>query len=95
MLEEKEILKFEKHIRNAWIAGCVSAVFTLIFSIAGTLNSNIRFTYSVDRWMLFDVVAILALSFGIYKKNRFCALSMFIYFLISKLYMALVGYDLK
>ena len=71
MLEEKEILKFEKHIRNAWIAGCISAVFTLIFSIAGTLNSNIRFTYSVDRWMLFDVVAILALSFGIYKKNRF------------------------
>lgn len=95
MLKENDILKFEKHIRNAWIAGCISAVITLIFSIAGTLNSDIRLTYGLDIWTFFDVVVILGLSYGIYKKNRFCALSMLIYFILAKFSMALSTYDLK
>ena len=37
-------------------------------------------------WALIDVGLIYGLAFGIYKKSRTCATIMFIYFLLSKIW---------
>ena len=38
-----------------------------------------------DIWSTIDVVLIFALAFGIYKKSRVAATTMFLYFLASKI----------
>ena len=40
-----------------------------------------------DIWTLIDVILVFALAFGIYKKSRFAATTMFIYFLASKIWL--------
>jgi hypothetical protein len=64
----------EKAIKNAWIAGIISGVITLlaIFFLAG-----------IDLFNLIDVALIFGLAFGIYKKSRAAAVIMLIYFAIS------------
>jgi len=86
-MNTEQILKAEKHIKYAWIAGVVSTVTTFIFSLLGTYDDTIRFKYGVDVWSLLDVALIAGLAYGIYKKNRFSALTLFLYFLISKFIM--------
>jgi hypothetical protein len=70
-----------KDIKNAWVAGVVSGVLTLgvtLFAMSG-------YKYlSFDAFSLIDVALTLGLAFGIYKKNRGCAVFMFVYFLFSK-----------
>jgi hypothetical protein len=78
----------EKHIKNAWIAGSISASVTFIVSMIGAYNESVRLKYGFDTWSLLDVALIAGLTYGIYKKNRFCALGMLIYFIISKFIMA-------
>lgn len=77
----------EKYIKYALIASIISAVVTLVYSFIGTYNETINYKYGVDTWGLLDVAIITGLSYGIYKKNRFCTLSMLIYFLVSKFIM--------
>jgi asparagine N-glycosylation enzyme membrane subunit Stt3 len=66
----------EKAIRNAWIAGIISGVVTLlaIFFLAG-----------FDLFNLIDVALIFGLTFGIYKKSRAAAVIMLIYYTISQI----------
>lgn len=73
-----------KYIKYAWIATVFSAVCTLIFSFLGTYNEAIKYRYEFDIWSLLDVTVLVGLAYGIYRKNRYCALSMFLYFLFSK-----------
>ncbi len=87
-MDDTQIINAEKHIRNAWIAGTISAVMTLLLVILGELNEDIRFQYGLDIWALFDVALIAGLTFGIYRKNRWCALILLLYFVISKIGMA-------
>ncbi len=84
MLDEQGLLKAEKHIKNAWIAGIIVTILTLVFSAIGTYSQMVRFKYGLDTWSLFDVAVIAGLTFGIYKKKRFCALGLFIYYVFSK-----------
>ena len=88
MMDELELKKSEKHIKHAWIAGLISAVLTLILSIAGAYSKTVKFKYGFDIWTLLDVALIAALTFGVYKKNRFCALGLLIYFVTAKIIMA-------
>ena len=62
-------------IRNAWIAGAISGVLTMIVALIGA--------FGYDLWSLIDAFLILGLSFGIYKKNRACAVILFIYLVIN------------
>lgn len=85
---EKPFEKEEKHIKNAWIAGLIIAVITFIFSLFGAYDESIRHTYGLDTWSLLDVALIAGLTYGIYRKNRYCALGLLIYFVGSKFIMA-------
>lgn len=78
--------KAEKNIRNGWIAGSISGGLTLIASLIGAFNEQFQAQFGADEWMLIDVFIIAVLTYGIYQKNRFAALIMLIYFVISKIY---------
>lgn len=87
-MDNLQLIQIEKHIKNAWIAGAVSASVTLIYSVAGAYNDNLRIKYGFDTWSLLDVALIVGLTYGIYRKNRFCALGLLIYFIVSKFALA-------
>lgn len=87
MLENNQLVQIEKHIKNAWIAGIFSAVITFIYSIIGSFNEAVRFEYGIDMWSLLDVALVLGLTYGVYKKNRYSALGLLIYFVVSKIIM--------
>ena len=78
-MDEKssDIKKTNRKIKNAMWAGIVSAAISVIFALTGS--------YGYDLWVLPDVAVILGLTFGIYKKNRACAVIMFIYWIGTKL----------
>ena len=74
-----------KHIKQAWVAGVISAGITLLVILVAASGSTVVAELGVDWWGLVDVGLILGLSLGIYKKSRICALLMFTYFVGSKI----------
>src|SRR5512137_1150006 len=72
----------EKAIKNAWTAGIISGVLTLIVTIAAMAGYSILGFSALN---LLDVAVIGGLTFGIYRKSRTCAVIMLIYFMGSKL----------
>jgi hypothetical protein len=71
-----------KKIRNAWVAGLISAGITLVFTLLAVSGTRL---IGFGAWQLLDVALILALAFGIYRKSRVCAIVMFVYFVASKI----------
>jgi serine/threonine-protein kinase len=90
-MDEQALKHAERHIKNAWIVGIISAAATFIFSAIGAYSQTVQFRYGFDTWSLIDVALIAGLTFGIYKKNRFCALSLLIYFVLGKVAAAAYG----
>jgi hypothetical protein len=75
-----------KAIRNAWIFGIISASITLLMTIltfSGYKNPD-RIQFSL--FTLIDVFILLGMSYGISRKSRVCSTSLFIYFILNKLY---------
>jgi hypothetical protein len=76
-------------IRNACIAGVITAVVTLVASILPLFGVTL---VGFNLWNLTDVALIAGLTFGIARKSRVCALVMMVYFVISKaMYVAQTG----
>lgn len=75
-----------KHLRNAWIAGLVSAGITLVFTLAA-LSSGEQLIEGMElNWTsVIDVILLIGLSFGTYKRLRWCAAGLLIDFVVSKL----------
>lgn len=74
----------EKAIKNAWIAGIISTVMTLLMTLLLGLG-----------WIGFiDVFIAGGLTFGIYKKSRAAAVAMLLYFVISQIVLRLeIGFS--
>lgn len=83
-MEQHEIEKAEKHIRSAWILGIISTGLTIVASLIGAYNEDFRYSSGFNTWTLFDAALIAALTFGIYKKSRFSALGLLVYFVLPK-----------
>ena len=74
------------------MAGVISAGITLLVILVAASGSTAFAELGVDWWSLIDVVVILVLSFGLYKKSRICAVLLFVYFVFSKIILwAIVG----
>jgi len=84
-MNEQALKHAERHIKNAWIVGIICAAGTFILSAIGAYSQTVQFKYGFDTWCLIDVALIAGLTFGMYKKNRFCALSLLIYFVLGKI----------
>lgn len=65
-------------IKSAWVAALiyvgVTIALTLIYASGGRLAD-------VDVWNGLDILIMLLLAFGVYKKNRFSAVLLLVYFL--------------
>jgi len=70
-----------RHIKNAWIAGIISSVVTLIASLLPLFGASIA---GFNLFNLADVALIAGLTVGIWRKSRICALIMLVYFIASK-----------
>jgi hypothetical protein len=77
-----------KKIRNAWVAGIISTVVTLVFTLLAIAGTSIA---GITGWQLLDVVLMAGLSYGIYRKSRTCAVLMLVYFLVSKILQVVEG----
>jgi hypothetical protein len=77
-----------RDIRNAWIAATLSGVATLLFAAAATLGSPV---FGFSALELVDAALIFGLAYGIYRRSRACAVSLFAYFVLSKLLMLQAG----
>ncbi|WP_432727239.1 hypothetical protein [Variovorax sp. W6] len=78
-----------RKIRNAWIAGLVSAAVTLVFVLIAVAGTSL---IGMSAYQLLDVVLILGLAFGIYKKSRICAVLMLAYFVWAKVVLIRLGH---
>lgn len=85
-LGEKLDSTWKKQIRNACIAGTISGVLTLLVTLICAAGVDIP-GLDFDLWNFFDVLLIFGLTFGIYNKNRVCAVLMLVYFVGSKVLM--------
>lgn len=72
-----------KKIRNACIAGLITATVTLIVTLLAVFGVVQLFGF--DAWEFVDVVLILGFTYGIYRKSRVCAVLMLVYFVASKI----------
>jgi hypothetical protein len=81
-----------KATKNGAIAACISGgvtlsvVFYAIFS-----NANNKLGIWNDPSNLFDIVLIFGCAYGIYKKSRFAAILIFVYFILAKI---IIGIEL-
>ena len=72
--------------RNGAIAACISGGATLIFAVfAISGNASSKYAYWNDPAIFFDVALIFVCAFGIFKKSRLAAVSIFAYFISSKI----------
>ena len=76
-----------KKIKAGGAAGIICGLVTL--GVALFANKGAESNGQINQMLLIDVGLIFAMTFGIYKKSRFAATVMFIYFLGSKISMAM------
>lgn len=84
-MNEEQIQKAHKYIKNAWIAGSISFLLSLLFVIISSYNEEFSLKYGLNWWSLLDVGIIAAFTYGTYKRNRYSALGLLLFFIISKL----------
>src|SRR5437016_148421 len=65
-----------RHVRNACVAGLVSAGVTLVLSVGGLFGFTL--------WELVDAILIVGLTYGIWKFSRICAVVLLAYFVIGR-----------
>ena len=83
-----------KHIRNGWIIALIAGFITLIFnyvSISQNFKTSDIFGFYNDTFIIFDILLVFSMAFGIYKKSRICAAIMLLHYLLSKLVMINYG----
>lgn len=75
--------KIEKDITQGWVAGLISCVVTILFF--GFFLKG-KFFAAENCLMMIDIGLALLLTYGIYKKSRFAAVTMLIYFVLNRIY---------
>jgi hypothetical protein len=82
---EKVDQAIARKIRNAWVAGLISASITLVFALVAVL-AGISIA-GIDAWAFGDFAVVLALTYGVYRKSRVCAILLFGFFVLNKVVM--------
>ena len=78
--------RIEGKIKRARIAAMVSGTITLAGFITMMKNQPwVEFSF-LNILVLVDVIFIFIMAYGIYRKSRICAVMMFEYFLLSKIF---------
>lgn len=75
------IEKAQKNIRNAWIAGVISASITMGYVLSHGLLST---DSEAAQYAALSALIVYVLSYGIYKKSTFCAMLLCGLFVLDK-----------
>jgi serine/threonine-protein kinase len=73
-----------KRIKHGWVAGLVSIAITTLFTVLALAGAN---PLGLDAWAFVDVVIMLGLVYGMYRKSRVCAVLIFLFFALNKIIM--------
>jgi len=84
--DHAQLVKTRQQIKNAWVAGLCSGGLTLALTLVAVSNPDALQRFGINAWNFVDVVLIFGLTFGIYLKNRVCAVLMLVYFVASKVF---------
>jgi len=76
----------DKKIKHARIAAMVCGTITLAGSVVLIKNQLQTGFTLLNLLSLFDAAFIFSMAYGIYRKSRICAVLMFEYFLLSKIF---------
>jgi hypothetical protein len=69
----------ESAVNGAWLSGAVIGLLTLIWTIAAFMFSSAG-SRGVVVAPLVNVIVLFALSYGVWRKSRICAVSLAVYF---------------
>jgi uncharacterized membrane protein (UPF0136 family) len=69
----------ESAINGAWLAGLVVGALTLIWTIAALLLSSGQ-SRGAAMALFANVVILFALAYGVWRKNKICAVLLAVYF---------------
>jgi hypothetical protein len=81
-INNPELEKALKNIKNAWIAGVVSSVLGVV---GGIILSAIQQDVFLFIGIFVECAIVAALSYGVYQKSRGCAIALFIIYFLDKL----------
>ncbi len=70
-------------IRIAWKMSLVSILVTVMLTLVYASGGSLL---QVDWWNWVDIVLMLALTYGVYKKHRASAVTLFVYYVVGKIY---------
>ena len=73
-----------KKIKNAWVAGIISIIITLVFALLALSGANLL---GLDAFAFVDIFLMIIFTFGIYKKSRISAILMLALFAANKIFM--------
>ena len=86
IIDDAAAEKTERSIRLAWQSGAGIGVLTLIAVIVSAGGFQVL---GLTLWSLIDVALVLALSFGVYRKDRASSLLLLLYLVITRSYLFL------
>ncbi|MFS0612127.1 hypothetical protein [Lederbergia ruris] len=73
--------KIEQDVKMAALIAIIMSILTII----SVIISKIWGLLSISWWSLMDVILLLGLAYGIYKKSRICAVLLFILFVLNQI----------
>ena len=86
MNKEKALKAIKTGTFTACFLGIVNLAVTF-YAIKSNATEGLL-SYLNDPWIFFDVILCFILAFFIYKKSRIAAVTFFIYYIFSKIYVA-------
>jgi hypothetical protein len=83
-----EIIQVDKFIKFGWIIAAFSGLFTTVLSILAIFSETGTDPIGITNpWHLLDGIIYLILAYGIYRKSRFSAITIFILHCYFQFYM--------
>lgn len=70
-------------IRTAWKMSLISIGVTVSLTWIYSTGASLA---QVDWWNWVDIALMLALTYGLYKKHRASAVTLFVYYVVGKIY---------
>jgi hypothetical protein len=81
----------ENYIRGAWQWGIISIVLSLVFAFSGTVDKSVGFPSYFNPMLYVDLTLTAALTWGTYRRNKFSALLLAVYYMGAKVYTLLTS----
>ena len=83
-----EIIQVDKFIKIGWIAAAFSGTLTTVLSVLAIISETGTDPLGIaNPWQLLDGIIYLVLAYGIYRKSRFSAITIFLLHCYFQFYM--------